>query len=991
MKRTLFFFTLLTIFRIPISYGQTSEDYIKPPVHTIVPASPNASSLGVYGNIPVGHYTGIPEIKIPLYEIETRDFTLPITLSYHASGIKVAQEASTVGLGWTLNAGGCIVREIKHKDDFGSGGYYSDTSFPENNESNNAVNPNDGKFKSYLDKTFDSEPDIFTYNFNNMSGSFFFERDKDSETNTENRAEAIISNKNTWLKIVYHKFYNDGYFDRFEVFDAYGNTYLFESREQTRPQICNLTGFPGEEYMNRYDQQTFNSVDGNEGNVTTAWYLDEIITAKKDTVRFEYENEQIYSSVGVSEDVSQLFAVNSYRSTAYSIPPNSFKYYCLTYMNRDQLLLKKIAFNRGEIDLSYTDRVDIATDISLPKAQKIDQLTVKNMSGDRILNVRFNHSYLGTLVGNPANANHREQEQTALNCRLLLDNISIYRNNGELDQNYVFSYNKQLLPQKNSSSTDHWGYYNENSEPQTDQLFHYSPSYRHNYTDSEGQMKTRIWRGINKNPSADRSQYGILTSIKFPTSVKTNFEYELNDFNEGFLDSVDSLIKCGGGLRIKRICDLSDKGDTISLRTFTYKNGNGASSGILMSSPEYHYMFALSDPTDVSALQGSYINGTSHSYRPITGSAAGMHVGYSVVTERNITHGVDNGYITYHFKNLEDHTIDLQDQTIPNYPSISHMDNGLPLETRYYDSQNNLVKRIAFSYERKEKSSIKGVMCYTPPMAAQPIYIKFYDLYSERWVLKSKTESLFFPDAVSIKTTYDYNATNWLPENEWRSVISGDDEDSYRTRFSYPTDYSDTLQGMIDANMIGVPVEITEYKNGNIISGSKTEFIQVNYSYQPRVYYKLNTSSGDYYTQIIMNYNHPYGNVCQLMRSDGVQTTYLWSYNKEYPVMEIKNASYSQVRDVLGTPAIETIENYDGRSSVAPDFQAYGAILRSKLPAAQVSVYTYKPLVGCTSITDSSGRTMHYGYDSANRLSEIRDDQGAGNLIQKFEYHLKNK
>ena len=127
------------------------------------------------------------------------------------------------------------------------------------------------------------------------------------------------------------------------------------------------------------------------------------------------------------------------------------------------------------------------------------------------------------------------------------------------------------------------------------------------------------------------------------------------------------------------------------------------------------------------------------------------------------------------------------------------------------------------------------------------------------------------------------------------------------------------------------------------------------------------------------------------MRSDGVQTTYLWSYNKEYPVMEIKNASYSQVRDVLGTPAIETIENYDGRSSVAPDFQAYGAILRSKLPAAQVSVYTYKPLVGCTSITDPSGRTMHYGYDSANRLSEIRDDQGAGNLIQKFEYHLKNK
>ena len=136
--------------------------------------------------------------------------------------------------------------------------------------------------------------------------------------------------------------------------------------------------------------------------------------------------------------------------------------------------------------------------------------------------------------------------------------------------NYVFSYNRNPLPPKNSSSTDHWGYYNVNSKSTSDQTFHYAPSYYRTYRNSEGQIQTGIWKGINKNSCSNRSQYGVLTSIKFPTGAETHFEYELNDFSNGFKDSADSLIRSGGGLRIKTICDLSDKGDTISVRTFAY-------------------------------------------------------------------------------------------------------------------------------------------------------------------------------------------------------------------------------------------------------------------------------------------------------------------------------------------------------------------------------------------------------------------------------------
>ena len=72
----------------------------------IIPPSPNAAAFSKYGNVPVSPYTGIPNIDIPIYTISTRDIKVPISLSYHAGGIKVGDEASRVGLGWVLNAGG---------------------------------------------------------------------------------------------------------------------------------------------------------------------------------------------------------------------------------------------------------------------------------------------------------------------------------------------------------------------------------------------------------------------------------------------------------------------------------------------------------------------------------------------------------------------------------------------------------------------------------------------------------------------------------------------------------------------------------------------------------------------------------------------------------------------------------------------------------------------------------------------------------------------
>jgi len=62
--------------------------------------------------------------------------------------------------------------------------------------------------------------------------------------------------------------------------------------------------------------------------------------------------------------------------------------------------------------------------------------------------------------------------------------------------------------------------------------------------------------------------------------------------------------------------------------------------------------------------------------------------------------------------------------------------------------------------------------------------------------------------------------------------------------------------------------------------------------------------------------------------------------------------------------------------------------LRTTFPNAFVTTYTYKPMVGISSITDENGKTATFEYDTFNRLSTVKDH--IGNILKEYQYNITN-
>jgi hypothetical protein len=140
--------------------------------NTIVPPSPEAASLGKFGELPVTLNNGLVSISIPVYEIKTPKRTLPISLQYHAAGVKANDIASCVGLGWSLSGIFSISRVIKGMPDEEGRGIL-------NNPLPSSDAPGDQLKCFYYHQTnpttsTDGQADEFSYSLPGSSGKFMF-------------------------------------------------------------------------------------------------------------------------------------------------------------------------------------------------------------------------------------------------------------------------------------------------------------------------------------------------------------------------------------------------------------------------------------------------------------------------------------------------------------------------------------------------------------------------------------------------------------------------------------------------------------------------------------------------------------------------------------------------------------------------------------------------------------------------------------------------
>lgn len=77
LSHILFSAIMLIIAALP-AHAQFSEPVYSAP-------SPDVATLGTFGQVPVGLFTGTPDISVPIYEVTAGDLLFPITEDPHSN------------------------------------------------------------------------------------------------------------------------------------------------------------------------------------------------------------------------------------------------------------------------------------------------------------------------------------------------------------------------------------------------------------------------------------------------------------------------------------------------------------------------------------------------------------------------------------------------------------------------------------------------------------------------------------------------------------------------------------------------------------------------------------------------------------------------------------------------------------------------------------------------------------------------------------------
>ncbi|ASK32520.1 hypothetical protein CEY12_21600 [Chryseobacterium sp. T16E-39] len=378
------------------------------------------------------------------------------------------------------------------------------------------------------------------------------------------------------------------------------------------------------------------------------------------------------------------------------------------------------------------------------------------------------------------------------------------------------------------------------------------------------------------------------------------------------------------------------------------------------------------------------------------------------------------GKIYYEFSDKDYKIQNILSSDIGNYNDWKY---GLPLNQKYVNKNGQTVKTIEYEYQFNTiKNGLSGFntndpskIAFAVDMLVMPSKIQLSPSQGgegDIFIVENKvnfiesakientktTEKDFLSGQVieknSISTYYDTDINK--PINVKTVSIKSPDNSVSETTYQYAHEKGN--QKLINANMIGIPLETSVVEKPNVtvagktVSRSETKYDDPAHLFPTSIlsYNVLNSESS---TEVTYNKYDTKGNIQQYTTKDGIPTAIVWGYNNTQPIAKVEGVSYDQLVNLGIITAIVNASNADA-SNPANEPALITALdtfrKNSGLSAYQVSTYTYDPLIGVTSITAPSGIREVYIYDTANRLKEIRQDSKTGNLIKEFKYNYKN-
>ncbi|MEM9886687.1 MAG: DUF6443 domain-containing protein [Bacteroidota bacterium] len=487
MKNKLYHFLILLVLLPLFSLSQ--------PINTLVGdnqlAPPTIASIARYSDIPVSFFTGVPNISIPIYQVEEGTISLPLSMRYHSSGVKVAETASWTGLGWSLMAGGVVSRTTQGiPDDKSSEGYFWGGAPYDPCQVN--ANPDSVRMtlQGAKDGALDAEPDIFHFNFAGYSGKFFFD---------PNGVPVLVPNQDIVIEPITGDVPS-------QIFDGIRG-WKFTTPNGTQYYFGGYDNTPTADLV-------VDEIQINGNRELSTWYLINLRSYDSEyEINLSYVDEAYsYRSPATCQQVIAECANQNGNAAGIEFRCLGFNGTSSFHINRvDGQRLTNISSSTCSIDfIAESERQDLDPyqpgNTELPK--QLD--TIRISTGAYCKDFILYQSYFET-------SNPSESED----YRLRLDSLEEIACDASVAVTpYRFEYNSRRLPNRLSNAIDHWGFYNGALFNDANDL---------NIPDTEIILSngSSFSRGnSNRSPDDSFSDAAILEQINYPEGGFTHFDYE---------------------------------------------------------------------------------------------------------------------------------------------------------------------------------------------------------------------------------------------------------------------------------------------------------------------------------------------------------------------------------------------------------------------------------------------------------------------------------